>query len=128
MRITRKHFPVVTDYTLNSHVLNTVDNYKYLGILLDSKLNPNTQVFEASKKALNMLYFIHRNLKKSTPLVRERAYNVFVRPILEYAAASWDPYTESGKNRLERVQRKAIRIVYQNFDRDKFSTDNLLLE
>ena len=53
---------------------------------------------------------------------------MFVCPILEYAVASWDPHTESGKNRLERVQRKAIRIVYQNFDRDKFSTDNLLLE
>ena len=75
---------------------------------------------------MNLLYFIHRNFKQSTPLVRERAYNVFVRPILEYAVSSWDPYTDYGINRLERVQRKAIRIVLQNFDYEGISTDTLL--
>jgi ribonucleases P/MRP protein subunit RPP40 len=128
MRITRKRLPIVTDYLLNSQVLNVTEQYKYLGIQLDSKLNPNTQAAAAAKKAMNMLYFIHRNLKKSTPFVRERAYNVFVRPILEYAVTAWDPYTDSGIHSLERVQRKAIRIVLQNFDRAGTSTDELLKE
>jgi ribonucleases P/MRP protein subunit RPP40 len=128
MTVTRKQTPINTDYTLQSNVLKTVGAYKYLGVLLDAKLNLNAQVAAASGKAMKMLYFIHRNLKNSTPAVRERAYMVFVRPIIEYSAAAWDPYTDSAIRQLERVQRKAIRIVTQNFDRSETTTDSLLSE
>ena len=127
MRVTRKHSPLLAQYCLNDTPLNIVTSYKYLGIHLDSKLTLNTQVTEVTKKAMNMLYFIHRNLKKSTPLVRERSYNIFVKPILEYAAAAWDPFTLSANKSIERVQRKAIRIVTHNFDYSK-STDELLID
>jgi hypothetical protein len=63
---------------------------------------------------MNLLY---RRLKKASPKVREIAYKVMVRPIIEYAAAAWDPNTKTGCYKIEQVQRRAARAVFKNFDR-----------
>ena len=40
-----------------------------------------------------------------------KLYNVYVRPQLEYAVVSWSPWTVGDKEVLERVQRRALRMV-----------------
>ena len=43
--------------------------------------------------------------------LREKAYLVFVRPLLEYASSVWDPYTKRNINKIEAIQRRAARFV-----------------
>ena len=43
--------------------------------------------------------------------MRETAYNTLVRPQLEYAAPIWDPYTKEKTLQLEKIQRRAGRLV-----------------
>ena len=45
------------------------------------------------------------------------AYCTYVRPILEYAAIVWSPYTNININKLESVQRRAARYVMSDFNR-----------
>ena len=45
------------------------------------------------------------------------AYCSLVRPVLEYAAAAWDPYTQKDINRIEMVQRRAARFVKHDYRR-----------
>ena len=39
-----------------------------------------------------------------------------VRPTLEYASFSWNPYTESDIKRLEQIQNNAARFVCNNYN------------
>jgi hypothetical protein len=41
---------------------------------------------------------------------------VLIRPKEEYNSAVWDPYTKENIDKLERVQRRAARYVYNNYD------------
>ena len=38
-----------------------------------------------------------------------------VRPTLEYASSSWNPYTDSDVKRLEQIQKNAARFVCYNY-------------
>ena len=54
---------------------------------------------------------------KSTKEVREKAYKSLVRPQVEYAASVWYPWLARDKARIERVQRRAARYVYNTYSR-----------
>ncbi|KAJ8883219.1 hypothetical protein PR048_015059 [Dryococelus australis] len=60
------------------------------------------------RRALGML---GRVLNGVSCEVQEKAYGTMVRPLLEYAAAVWDPYVEVEVRELEKVKRKAARWV-----------------
>ena len=64
-----------------------------------------------------MLGFIRRNLGRCSKEVKERAYKTLVRPHLEYATASWDPYSKKNVDELEKVQRRAARFVTNTYSR-----------
>ena len=57
------------------------------------------------------LGFIARNLRTNCRSIKEQAYKMLVRPILEYAAPVWDPHLQQDINALEKVQRRAARFV-----------------
>ena len=38
-----------------------------------------------------------------------------VRPILEYASSSWDPYKEVNISKLEKIQNKAVRFIKRDY-------------
>jgi hypothetical protein len=67
------------------------------------------------KKANNTLSFLKRNLNISSWNLKEKAYQSLVRPILEYACTTWDPYRQNNKHRSEMVQRGAARYVKNRY-------------
>ena len=48
--------------------------------------------------------------------VKNSAYNMIVRPQLEYASTCWNPYTKCNIDKLEAVQRRAARFVLNFYD------------
>lgn len=111
LRVTRKREPIVYDYVLHGKVLENVDASKYLGITLSSDLRWNPHVSNISNKGNQILGFLRRNLKINSPPIKTLAYKTLVRPVLEYAAEAWDPYTKGDIYTLEMVQRRAARFV-----------------
>jgi hypothetical protein len=52
-----------------------------------------------------------RILRKGNSNTKSLAYVLLVRPILQYGASCWDPYSEGQINALDRVQTKAAKFV-----------------
>jgi hypothetical protein len=65
---------------------------------------------------------LRRNIKKAPQHTKAMAVNTLIRPKVEYNSAVWDPYTKENIDKIERVQRRAARYVYNNYDYSSMST------
>ena len=113
--VTRKRSKIGYDYCLGEDRLSEVKSYPYLGITVSSDLRWKEHVMNVSAKANRTLGFVRRNCYFCTRDAKATAYTALVRPVLEYAAAAWDPYTKTDINRLEMVQRRAARFVSRDY-------------
>ena len=111
IRITKKRNPIRTTSKIHDHDLTVTKAGKYLGITISNNLSWNAHVNATVKKANNSLAFLGRNLARCPKHVKAQSYQTMVRPILEYASYSWDPYTFTNIHQLEAVQRRAARFV-----------------
>ena len=121
--ISTKQKPPKRKYTFCGSVLEQVDSTSYLGITINSKLKWSHHISSISSNASKSLGLIRRNLWNCPRKVRETAYTSIVRPKLEYASASWDPYYKKDVSTLEKVQRKAARFCLQNYNRTASVSD-----
>jgi len=61
-------------YALYGHFLQNVNETKYLGIIIDSKLNFNRHIDLVCKRANNTLSFLKRNLCIAKTLQINKSY------------------------------------------------------
>ena len=98
-------------YSLRDVLLDQVTEEKDLGIFIDEELKFRKQAAAAATKANRVLGMIRRsfaNLNHSTvPLL----YKTMVRPLLEYGNVIWGPFNKEDQVLIERVQRRATRMV-----------------
>lgn len=117
LRITRKKSPFQFQYTLGSCAVNQVNSFKYLGVTFTSNLSWNLHIENICSSAFRKLCFLRHKLRNSPPSVKLLCYHSYVRPKLEYAAVVWDPYTKNNIDKLEKIQRKAVRFIFSKFRR-----------
>ena len=130
LRITNKRKPIIGEYVIHGKVLESVEAAKYLGVTLQSKLSWKPHVNEITKKANQTRAFLQRNLRGCSKEVKSQCYKTYVRPILEYASAVWDPVGIGNKElrkSIESVQRKAARFVFSDW-RFTSSPSNMIAE
>ena len=125
LSITRNRKPLQPSYVLHGHYLENVSSAKYLGVTINNTVSWDDHISNTCSKADRVLGFLRRNLKISASNIKEKAYKVFVRPLLEYAASVWDPYSQKNIARVEAVQRRAARFVLNRF-RNTSSVNNML--
>lgn len=112
MTITRKKEPLTFQYHIGDHYLATVSSFKYLGVIITPDLSWNQHIDYVKNKAMRKLGYLRRTIGKSPPEIKLLAYKTYIRPLLEYAATVWDPYTLTNIAKLENIQRKSVRFIY----------------
>ena len=114
-------------YELCGEFLETVNSAKYLGVIISNNLNWGEQVCSVAKKANSVLALIVRNLHNCTRSTRDLAYTSLVRPKMEYSVTVWDRHHQKDIDILERVNRRAARVVHKKSYWDKdVSPTNLI--
>ena len=103
-------------YHINDVALESKDSWKYLGVIIDSKLNWNDHCTEIAAKARQALGLIQRTLHAATPKCKAIAYKALVRPRLEYASTAWNAHTAKNTRLLESIQNNAARFVHRKYD------------
>ena len=115
MSIHRSKHPYSNHYELDNHVMEQVEENPYLGVTMHNGLKWASHINKISNKANSVLGFIQRNLEHANRDIKELAYTSLARSILEYSFTVWDPFYRKDIDRLERVQRRAARFVFNDY-------------
>jgi len=88
---------------------------KDLGILLDKRLSFRDHINDKIKinKAFSTLGIIKRNIKHLIIQLFTMLYKNVVRSHLDYCSSVWSPYMIKNIEALEKVQKRAIKILPQ---------------
>ena len=104
-----------------------VTNTKYLGVTIQDDGKFDQHISNTTNAGNKMLGFVRRNLRVNSKSAREKAYKMLVRPKVEYAASVWDPHTKDQISSIEKIQRRAARVV-SNDHRKTSSVSKMLKE
>ena len=119
MQISNKNSTVNFTYRINNTALEWVTSFKYLGVIIDTKLNWREHVNYAAMKATKILNILRRNLYHSSNAAKNKSYIALVRPHIDYAAPVWSPHKVCDVSRLEKVQKRAARWIAAKWNRNE---------
>jgi hypothetical protein len=121
--IGRKTHEKNLSFMLQGNKIDCEDEVKLLGVTFDFKLTFNSHVSHICKKAsqqLNVLKRIGNNLSKLGKLT---IYYSFILSNFNYCPLVWHFCGESNTKKLEKIQERALRFIYNDSDS---SYENLL--
>ena len=87
LRIARKKTPVICNYVIGNHTLDSPDTTKYLGVHLSRDLSWNNHINYIAKKASSTSAFLQRNIHACPRQTKVLCYKALVRPVMEYMPA-----------------------------------------
>ena len=99
------------NYSIAGTVLDHVNVEKDLGVTISDNLKASNHVDEAVLKANRILGMINRNIENKSKYVLLPLYRALVRPHLEFCVQAWNPHLMKDIVKLERVQKRAVRMM-----------------
>ena len=101
-----------TQYTMGDAVLNTTVKENDLGLTITSvDMKVSEQCTIAAAKGHQILGLIRRNIVYKEKELIILLYKKIVRPHLQYCIQAWRPYRKKLIDMLERVQRRATKMI-----------------
>ena len=101
-------------YSLNGTYLSEETEQRDLGVIISKDLKPNKHINHIISKANQRIGMFRRCFSGFTEEKIKILYSSLVRPILEYAAVTWNPWYKKDILKLEKVQKRCIGLCDTN--------------
>lgn len=100
------------DLMFSDHPVAFVPTHKHLGFTISSDLSFRPHVDTVCRKVATQLFLLRRmSLMCNNSDTLNKIYKSFILPLFEYASPAWIGLSCADRNRLESLQRRAIRII-----------------
>ena len=98
-------------YSMDGLPLDNTQLERDLGVQVDTELKFREQAASAVAKATQILAMIKRSFMLLDGVTLPLLFKTLVRPHLEYGNLVWGPFNRADQRLVERVQRRATRLV-----------------
>ena len=105
------HGNLNVNYKMGDTVLGTTVKEKDLGVTISANMKVSEQCGIAASKGNQILGLIRRNITYKGKKLIIPLYKAIVRPHLEYCIQAWRPYRKKYIDTLERIQRRATKMI-----------------
>ena len=99
------------EYKMGDAVLGRTTQEKDLDITFSADMKVSEQCGIAASKGNQILGLIRRTVTYKEKQLIIPLYKTIVRPHLEYCIKAWRPYRKKDIDKLERIQRRATKII-----------------
>jgi ribonucleases P/MRP protein subunit RPP40 len=100
-------------YKLGDKTMLACKQEKDLGIIIEASGKFSQQCLAAVNKANSLVGMIRRSIQYKSRGVVVKLFKSLVRPKLEYCIQAWSPYLKKDIDMIERVQRRALKLVQE---------------
>jgi len=106
--------PVIPPIRLDGEILESVQTFKLLGVLISSDLSWGAHIDYLHRKCSSRVYLLLLLKRAGIPTADIlQIYTSMIRSVLEYACQVWHTSLTCGQSdKLEAIQRRALRILY----------------
>ena len=99
------------EYKMGDAVLGRTTQEKDLGVTFSADMKVSEQCGIAASKGNQILGLIWRTIMYKEKQLIVPLYKAIVRPHLEYCIQAWRPYRKKDIDKLERIQRRASKMI-----------------
>ena len=99
------------EYKMGDAVLGRTIQEKDLGVTFSADMKVSEQCGIAASKGNKILGLIRRTITYKEKQLIVPLYKAIVRPHLEYCIQAWRPYRKKDIDKLERIQRRATKMI-----------------
>ena len=98
-------------YTIGGHNIAPTNNEKDLGVTLSDTLDWSKHIHNCAMKANRMVGIIKKTFSYMNKDMFLSLYKALIRPHMEYCPEIWNPHLVKHISTLEKVQRRATKLV-----------------
>ena len=98
-------------YRMKNHTLESTEQEKDLGVMIDPTLKFHIHTAAATKKANQILGLVKKTYTTRDATSISTLYKSMVRPHLEYGNTIWGPFFVGDAKTIEAVQRRATKLI-----------------
>ena len=113
----RKFNHIIPDLKINNTKLDSVDQYKYLGITLDKKLNFKKYITQIKRNAIHKCFLLQRAKQYMNVKTAIKLYKTHVLPIFDYGDIIYHNTDQKLLEDIQRIQNKCLKICYEKSKR-----------
>ena len=99
------------NYTMLGEPVQLYDNFRDLGIIIESDLGVKRQIDKITTKASRQLNVTNRLFRIRNTNFRLQMYKTYVRPILESGSILWNPSQVGSIKLIESVQKRFLKYL-----------------
>lgn len=100
---------------INNEKIQKVDNYKYLGIVLDFNLKWKEHIEYTINRTRYLIFVFHKLSKIMNTNTLKMIYYALIHSKLSYGNIAWGGAYKSNLQLLQNIQNRILKKVYKNF-------------